>query len=371
MEIVGNDRKYGGATRNEGLSMTISAADCFAAVMLLLPLVCFAQNYKAERTTDHGVDIVRLTDAAHGVEVTVVPSIGNRATEMKVHGKNILYFASTDVGDFKERPRLSGIPFLAPWADLLNEPGFWANGKHYHFNMDLGNVRGKMPGHGLLINSPLWHVTEVESDSHSAHVTSRLEFWKYPDLMAQWPFAHEYEMTYGLANGVLEVRITVTNLSTEGMPLVLGFHPFYQVPDVPRDEWTARIPARIHVIPGENNIPTGEMRPMDVPNPLLLKGQKLDDGFTDLERDADGRAHFTIEAGGKTVETLFGPKFTVATVWLPSGPDGQPRPFICFEPLATIISGVNLAHEGKWSGLQTVPAGGKWTESFWIRSSGI
>lgn len=223
--------------------MRISAADCFAAVMLLLPLVSFAQNYKVEQTTDHGVDIVRLTDAAHGVEVTVVPSIGNRATEMKVHGKNILYFASTDVGDFKERPRLSGIPFLAPWADLLNEPGFWANGKHYHFNMDLGNVRGNLPGHGLLINSPLWHVTEVASDSHSAHVTSRLEFWKDPDLMAQWPFAHEYEMTYGLANGVLEVRITVTNLSTESMPLVVGFHPFYQVPDIPRDEWMARIPA--------------------------------------------------------------------------------------------------------------------------------
>jgi hypothetical protein len=39
--------------------------------------------------------------------------------------------------------------------------------------------------------------------------------------------------------------------------------------------------------------------------------------------------------------------------------------------LAAIISGVNLAHEGKYSGLQTVPAGGKWTESFWIRASGI
>ena len=66
--------------------MRISATDCFAAVMLLPPLVSFAQNYKAEQTTDHGVDIVRLTDVAHGVEVTVVPSIGNRAIEMKVHG---------------------------------------------------------------------------------------------------------------------------------------------------------------------------------------------------------------------------------------------------------------------------------------------
>ena len=33
--------------------------------------------------------------------------------------------------------------------------------------------------------------------------------------MAQWPFAHEYEMTYSLADGVLEVKTTVTNLSAE------------------------------------------------------------------------------------------------------------------------------------------------------------
>jgi aldose 1-epimerase len=339
------------------------------ALWAIAAMAASAQNYTAEKMSDHGADIVRLRDAAHDVEVSMMPSIGNRAYEMKVHGKNILYFASTDPGDFKERPRLSGIPFLAPWADLLNEPGFWANGKHYVFNMELGNVRGKMPIHGLLVTSPLWHVTEVSADAKSAHVTSRLEFWKYPDLMAQWPFAHEYEMTYSLSEGVLEVRTTVVNLSAESMPLVLGFHSFYQIPDIPRDDWTMHIPARVHVIADEHNIPTGEMRPLDIPNPLLLKGQRLDDGFTDLERDAEGRAHFWIESGGKKVETLFGPKFNVATIWLPAGRDGQPRPFICFEPLTTIISGVNLTE--KWSGLQTIPAGGKWTESFWIQSSGI
>ena len=329
----------------------------------------FAQNYTATQLSDDGVAIVRLRDTAHEVEVSIVPAIGNRAYEMKVHGKNILYFESAGVSDFQKNPRMSGVPFLAPWADLLNEPGFWANGKHYQFNMELGNVRGAMPIHGLLVRSPFWHVTEVASDEKSAHVTSRLEFWKYPDLMAQWPFAHEYEMTYSLSEGVLEVRTTVVNLSAESMPLVLGFHPFTRIPDIPRDEWTAHIPARTHVIADDRNIPTGEMRPLDIPNPLLLKGQRLDDGFTDLERDAAGRAHFWIESGGKKVETLFGPKYTVATIWLPSDPDGQPRQFICFEPLTTIISGVNLT--AKWPGLQTVPSGGKWTESFWIRSSGI
>jgi len=39
--------------------------------------------------------------------------------------------------------------------------------------------------------------------------------------------------------------------------------------------------------------------------------------------------------------------------------------------LTAIINGINLAHEGKYSELQQIPAGGNWTESFWIRASGI
>jgi aldose 1-epimerase len=334
--------------------------------LIVLSAVCLAQNYKAERLEDHGVAIVRLTDSSNGIEVSIVPSIGNRAYEMKVHGKNILHFPQAHAGEYQKNPRLSGIPFLAPWADLLNEPAFWANGKRYGFNMELGNVRGNMPSHGLLVTSPYWHVMAITADGQGARVTSRLDFWEYPELMAQWPFAHQYEMTYSLSKGVLEVKTTVVNLSAEAMPLAVGFHPFFQIPDIPREEWVAHLPARIHVIAGEHNIPTGEMRPLDIPNPLPLRGRELDDGFTDFERDADGRAHFSIEAGGKTVETLFGPGYPVVTIWLPKG-----REFLCFEPLTTIISGVNLAHEAKYSGQQTIPAGGSWTSSFWIHSNGI
>jgi aldose 1-epimerase len=342
-----------------------------AALLLALSIASTAQNYTAQRTSDHGVAIVRLTDAANGVEVSVAPSIGNRAYEMNVHGKNILYFPSADVGEFQKRPELSGIPFLAPWANRLNEQSFWANGKKYTFNMTLGNIRGSLPIHGMLSASPLWEVMEVAADRQSAHVTSRLQFWKSPDLMAQWPFAHEYEMTYRLADGMLEVRITVTNLSSDPMPVVLGFHPYYRIPGIPRDNWNAIIPARKIVVADDRLIPTGESKPFDLPSPMPLKGHTLDTGFTDLVRDADGRAHFSIESDGKKVETLFGPKYPVAIVWEPPAPEGQTRDFICFEPMTGITSAVNLQHEGKYADLQTVAPGAKWTESFWVRSSGI
>jgi aldose 1-epimerase len=341
-------------------------------LLVALPVLSVAQNYSSQRTSEQGITVIHLADAARGVEVTVLPSFGNRVSEMKVHGKNILYFPVSDLSELQKSPNLNGVPFLAPWANRLNEDDFWANDKKYTFNMTLGNVRSNpVPIHGLLMNSDLWEVGEVKADGKSAWVTSRLRFWKHPELMAQWPFAHEYEMTYRLADGTLEVKVTVTNLSTEAMPIALGYHPYYRIPDVPRDEWTASIPARKIVIADSRLVATGEFKPYDLPSPLPLKGHPLDTGFTDLERDAQGRAHFSIEARGMKVETLFGPKFPAAVIFAPPAPAGETRDFICFEPMTGITNAINLHHDGKYPDLQSVAPGAKWSESFWIRSSGI
>ena len=341
------------------------------ALLLIVSVPSMAQNYKAEQRFDHGVPVVQLIDASNGVEVSIAPSIGNRAYEMKVHGKNILYFPVSDISQAQKTPGLNGIPFLAPWANRLGEQAFWANGKKYPFNMTLGNVRGPIPIHGLLGASGLWQVTEVAADAQSARVTSKLEFWKYPDLMAQWPIAHEYEMTYRLAGGVLEVQITVTNLSAESMPISLGFHPYYRIPDVSRDEWTLHLPARKMIVADNHLVATGEFKPNELPDPLPLKTNNLDTGFTDLVRDTDGRAHIWIESGEKKVEAILGPKFTVALIYDPPAPPGQTRDFACIEPMTAITNALNLNHEGKYPDLQSVPPGGKWAESFWIRASGI
>ncbi|MDP9170889.1 MAG: aldose 1-epimerase [Acidobacteriota bacterium] len=338
-------------------------------LLLLMPAMALAQNYTAQKTTDHGVDIVRLTDASHGVEVSIAPSIGNRAYEMKVHGRNILYLGAADVGALKQRPGLSGIPFLAPWANRFTDGGFWANGKKYTFNTTLGSVRPAQNGiamHGMLSTSPLWEVTEMKSDGKAAWVTSRFEFWKHPDLMANWPFAHEYEMTYRLADGALEVITTVINRSTEPMPLALGYHPYYNLPDIARDEAVAHIPAKTAVVTDDRMVPTGEMKPMDLPDPTPLKDRTLDNGYADLIRDKDGRATFSLEAQGKKIEVTYGPKWTVAVVWSPARQN-----FICFEPMAGITNAPNLAHDGKYPQLQTLAPGATWRESFWVRASGI
>jgi len=47
------------------------------------------------------------------------------------------------------------------------------------------------------------------------------------------------------------------------------------------------------------------------------------------------------------------------------------RGFIAFEPMVGITDSMNLAHKGLYKELQSIPPGGTWQESFWLRPTGF
>ena len=335
-----------------------------AALLVLSGLMSQAAAYHATRATVDGFDVVRLEDPSHHIEASIVPKIGNIAYELKVSGKNMLYFPFASLKEFQAKPALCGVPFLAPWANRLDQPAFSANGKRYALNTGLGNLRfdgNHLPIHGLLAFSPLWEVVEIKSNGRAAWVVSRLEFWKHPDLMAQFPFAHTIEMTYRLADGTFEVETSLKNLSTDPMPVSIGFHPYFTLHDAPRDTWKAHLAAREHVVLSKQLTPTGETKPMELANPFSLAGAQLDDVFTALERGPDGRAEFRVEGKEEKLSVFYGPKYTVAVAYAPPG-----KTFICFEPMAALTNGMNLPG---YKGLQHIAPNAEWRESFWIRAS--
>jgi len=336
---------------------------------LVLPIMSEAANYSAKKAVADGIEIVQLADRAHSTEVSIVPSVGNIAYSMTVHGKNILWWPFKSVAEMKANPALCGVPFLEPWANRLDQDGYYANGKKYLLNPELGNVRrdpNQKPIHGLLLFSPYWKIMKLQADDRSARVTSRLEYWRYPELSAQFPFAHTVEMTYKLANGALEVETLLENQSSDPMPVGLGYHPYFQLPDVPRDQWKAHVAAREHLELSPLLIPTGARTPVSLPDPDSLATTQLDDVFSKLVRGPDDRAEFWVEGGGRKVSVIYGPKYTVAVVYAPPGKD-----FICFEPMSAITNAFNLAHAGIYKELQSIPPGGTWRESFWIQASGF
>ena len=251
------------------------------------------------------------------------------------------------------------------------QAAFIANGKKYNLNPDLKNYRpdgNGLPIHGLLNFSNNWKMIGIGADEKSAWVTSRLEFFRIPEYMAQFPFAHTIDMTYRLANGVLEVETEVTNMSFEKMPLIIGYHPYFRVHDAPRAEWKVTLPAKLHVTLNSKLTPTGETTPNPYSDPHVLAATQLDDVFTGLVRDSKGQAEFSVQGKNQKVSVIYGPKYPVAVVYAPAGPN---RNFICFEPMTGVTNSMNLAHEGKYKELQSIAPGGVWKESYWVKPSGF
>jgi len=348
------------------------------AVSWLISVVLAASNagsYSARQRDE----VVQLEDSSTQTVVSIVPSVGNVTFAMTIKGHEILRFPYASVAEFKGRPALAGIPFLAPWANRLDEQAFYANGKKYPFNMDLGNVRGAHPIHGFASATDQWQIVEAKSDGKSSWVTSRLEFFRQPAWMAQFPFAHTVEVTHRLQDGILEVTTRIHNLSTEPMPVAIGFHPYFQLTDSPREAWTISVGARTEWMLAPDKIPTGETRPIEqlfpAPAAAALKDYDLDHVFGDLVRDSSGRAVMSVKGKSQRIEVVVGPNYRAVVVYAPSpnapNPNAQNRNFICFEPMASITNALNMAQRGTYKELQSIPPGQTWEERFWVRPSGF
>ena len=384
---------------------TISALA--VALILASTQVLSAQpRYSAKQTGD----IVQLRDTKTDTTVSVLTSVSN-AYEMVVKGQNLLRMTFATVDDFRARPGLNGIPLLAPFANRLDETAFYANGKKYNFDMELGNVRGPIPIHGYLSGAKDWKMVEAKADGNAAWVTNQLDFYRNPQWMQQFPFAHTLTMTYRLQDGVLEVRTRIDNLSVDPMPVAIGFHPYFQLTDSTREDWTLSVGAKTHWLLAQNKIPTGETEPIEKMfpdrNAVPLKNFDLDDVYSDLERDPQGRAVVSVKGKGQQLDVILGPNYKSIVLYSPNpanarggagggrgganAPPPAPAPtpaapsvpltgtnpnlpnrgFIAVEPMVGITDSMNLAHKGLYKELQTIPPGGKWEESFWLRPKGF
>lgn len=382
------------------------------AVLLLAPGLALAQ---ARYTVKTNGDVVQLRDARADVTVSVLTPVSN-AYEMVVKGHNVIRMVIKSVDDMRERPGLNGIPLLAPFANRLDETAFYANGRKYNLDTENGTVRGPIPIHGYLSGASTWKVVEAKADANSAWVTTKLEFYKNPLYMQNFPFAHVLTMTYRLRDGEMEVRLKIDNLAIEPMPVAVGFHPYFQLTDSNRNDWTLNVPAATHWKLAGNKVPTGETESADAfwggdrhAVPMSRFATRLiDDVFSDLERDAQGRATVSVKGAKQGLSVTLGPKYKTILVYStvapppppnasapprpPQAPQpapipvskgpaiplsattGEPAPpargFVAFEPMVGITNSMNAAQKGQYKDLQSIPPGGSWEESFWVKPTG-
>lgn len=182
---------------------------------------------------------------------------------------------------------------LLPWPNRLADGKYTFNGETYQLPID--EVSRGNATHGLTrwLN---WTLIE----QHAERVVVGLVIHPRPG----YPFTLELRIEYTLDESGLGVRTRAHNIGAMPLPFGAGQHPYLAVGTETVDTAVLQLPAatRLELDP-ERRLPTGRQSPAeDFGEPRAIGDMQIDDCFTDLRRESDGRARAVMSApGGSTV----------------------------------------------------------------------
>ncbi|ANI37745.1 aldose 1-epimerase [Mycolicibacterium vaccae] len=267
-------------------------------------------------------ETVTLRDPSSPLTATYVPGAGMVATSLSDDGVELLG-QRRGLYAYVSNHKTMGIPILYPWANRLSSNGYGVDGAVVTLTPGTGGVRTDehgVPIHGILAAYPDWTVTTLLE----SQLTAELDFAARPGLLASYPFPHLLTLDVTLLDRTLTVTTTVTATTGARVPMCFGFHPYLQLPDVPRAQWTLETPAMRYRPVNAWGIPTGvgEQRPA---GSEVLGDKVIDDGYDEV---APG-SRFALSGGDRRIEVYFDEGFTAAQVFAPGNDD-----VVCFEPMA-------------------------------------
>ncbi|NOJ95400.1 aldose epimerase [Corallococcus coralloides] len=255
-----------------------------------------------------GLDTYALEDGDCRVEV--IPTRGALVTRMVVDGEDVLYLDESTVADLTKSVR-GGIPVLFPNAGPLPGDTYPADRKAY-----------SLPQHGFARKLP-WTVRQAEESLLVLGLSSSEE------TLRQYPWAFDAQLAFSLVGRRLTLDFDLENRDTRPLPLHLGYHPYFRVPQAQKAQ------ARVET---DATHAWDNRAKHEVPfTGLDLTAQEVDMHLRD--HSAPGTV---LERGPSLspVKLSWSGEFRMLVVWTLTGKD-----FVCVEPW-TAAAGALATGEG-------------------------
>lgn len=229
--------------------------------------------------------------------VEIIPSRGALVTRMSVEGDEVLFLDESTVADLSKNVR-GGIPVLFPTAGRLPGDTYPVERKAY-----------AMSQHGFARRLP-WTVKQVEKELLVLGLTSTEE------TLRQFPWRFDVQITFLLDGSQLAIDFDVENQDTRPLPLHLGFHPYFHLPQAAKAE------ARVET---DATQAWDNRQSQEVP----FTGLDLTAAEVDLHLRDHSRAGTTLHRGPgrRPLHLSWSPEFRMMVLWTLQG-----RDFVCVEP---------------------------------------
>jgi aldose 1-epimerase len=239
-------------------------------------------------------DIVVLTDVD-----------GGRCIRIARHGAALLGFeadidgATRDLADgyvdAAEIAHRAGSRFaiMAPFAGRVADARYDFDGQSQ--DLDPGVTGADRASRHGFVRDTDFEVASLAADDESARVTLRTSAIR---PRPGYPHAIDLAVNFTLDAVGLTLEVCMRNVGDSAAPCFFGWHPYFRVADGEIDDWQLQIPAQTLIRTGadlialagaEAYVALDDAPALDFRESRRIGSSILDQGYTDLEADADGR----------------------------------------------------------------------------------
>jgi aldose 1-epimerase len=154
-----------------------------------------------------------------------------------------------------------------------------------------------------------------------------------------YPFSLALSVEYAVSDAGLRVTSTATNVGRDACPYGSGAHPYLTVGTQTVDPVILRAPGRTMLQTDARGIPVGaepvEGTDYDFREPRKIGATKLDNAYTDLERDADGVARVELRHpdGGTSVSLWLDESYRYLELFTGDSQPSVERRSLAVEPM--------------------------------------
>ncbi|MCO5996602.1 aldose 1-epimerase family protein [Actinoallomurus rhizosphaericola] len=229
-------------------------------------------------------------EIAAGPYAAVVTEQGGSLRALSRDGRPLVLSHDADV----QPPAASG-QLLAPWPNRIDRGRYEFGGEAYQLPINERALDNAIHG---LVREGAW--TAAEHEPHRVLLAYRLLGH------SGYPFRLDLTVEYSLdAEDGLTVRLSARNAGSRPAPYGHGAHPYLTL-GRPLDECSLTVTADRYLEVDERAVPESAARdvagtPYDLRDGRRLGDSKIDNPFTGLRRDADGRAWVRLEDGTRAV----------------------------------------------------------------------
>jgi aldose 1-epimerase len=220
----------------------------------------------------------RQIEISFGDQRAVVVEVGGGLRSYAAGGRELLDGYRVDEACTSGRGQV-----LIPWPNRLQDGRYEFAGQS--LQLPLTEPETSTAIHGL-VRGASWRVATRDA--------SRVVM-EYPlNPQPGYPFWLRLSIEYALGEDGLRVQTTATNIGSEACPYGAGAHPYLTVGTETVDPVILHAPGRTMLKSDERGLPVGavsvEGTEFDFRSSRQIGSVRLDNAFTDLERDEDGVA---------------------------------------------------------------------------------